>query len=126
MLPIRTQRPQNVRRQHHTFILQFLQRLCHAFAIVKNQKVGDQVIVFDDLQLLVSYVLLNQVGSEVDPLGKFVKALTPVSRALNDTSQFFTVHVFQKEASANNSSEFPKCIVQLVFPAGGAELTQDR
>jgi hypothetical protein len=32
---------------------------------MKNQQVGDQVIVFNDLQLLGAHVLLDQINSEV-------------------------------------------------------------
>jgi len=62
-----------------------------------------------------------KIGGEIDPLGKFVKALASVCRTLNDAPQLFAIHVFQKETGTDDPTEFPKGIIQLVFPAGGAE-----
>ena len=61
MLPVRTQRPQNFWRQFNTHILHLLQSFRHAFTIVEDQQIGDQVVIFDDFQLLIPNILLNQV-----------------------------------------------------------------
>ena len=43
-------------------------------AVVEDYKIGNQVIVFDNLQLIVANIFGDGIGSEINPLGELVKA----------------------------------------------------
>ena len=69
MRPIRTERCGQFRCQLHALGLQFLERLRHRMAVMEDHEIGNQVIVFDDLQLIVTHVFLDDVRSEIDRPG---------------------------------------------------------
>ena len=50
MRPVWTQPCEQLRREFHAIRLQLLQRLRDGVAIVEDHQVGDQVVVFDDLE----------------------------------------------------------------------------
>ncbi len=55
-------------------------------AIMENDQVCDQVIVFDDLQLVIANVFGDRIGSEINPLGELIEAFALVLRCLNDAA----------------------------------------
>ncbi len=63
-------------------------------AIVEDHKIGNQVIVLDNLQLVVANIFGDGIGPEIDPLGKLVEAFALVLRSLNDPAQVFIADVF--------------------------------
>ena len=56
MRPVRAERGGQFRRQLHSLRFQFLERLRHRMAVVGNHQVGNQMIVFDDFQLILSHI----------------------------------------------------------------------
>ena len=60
---------EQLRREFHAIRLQLLQRPRDGVAIVKDHQVGDQVVVFDNLELIVANVPGDGVGTKVGPLG---------------------------------------------------------
>jgi len=63
-------------------------------AVVEDHKIGDQVIVLDNLQLIVADIFSNGIGPEINPLGKLVEAFALILRSLNDATQVFIADVF--------------------------------
>ena len=117
---------EQLRREFHAIRLQLLQRLRDGAAIVEDHQVGDQVVVFDDLELIVANVLGDGVGAKVGPLGKIVEAFALVLRGLNDAAQVLIANVVEQERGANNPSKLAKREVQFVFAAGRAKFSQHR
>lgn|GEM_PF-4723590 len=94
-------------------------------AIVEDQQVCNQVIVFDDLQLIVADIVLDRVRAEIGPLRKLVETFALVLSRLNDLPKFTIADIFQKKHRAHDPTQLAKCEIQLVFPAGGAQLAQN-
>ena len=63
-------------------------------AVVEDHKIGDQVIVLDNLQLIVANIFGDGIGSEINPLGELVEAFALILRSLNDASQVFIADIF--------------------------------
>ena len=125
MRPIWTERGDQFRRQLHALSFQFLKRLRHRMAIVENHQVGNQMIVLDDFQLILAHIFLNGVRSEIGPLRKVVETFALVLRCLDDLAQLIIADIFQQEYGADDPAQLAKGEIQLVFPAGGAQLAQD-
>ena len=51
-------------------------------AVVEDHKIGDQVIVLDNLQLVVANIFGDGIGPEINPLGKLVEAFALILRSL--------------------------------------------
>jgi len=69
---------------------------------MEDQQVGNQMVVFNDFQLLIPNIFLYLVSSKVNPLSVFVETFTSVCRAVDDTTQFLVIHVFQQEAGTDD------------------------
>jgi hypothetical protein len=63
-------------------------------AVVEDHKIGDQMIVLDNLQLVVADIFGDGIGPEINPLSKLVEAFALVLRSLNDATQVFIANVF--------------------------------
>ena len=126
MRPVWAQPCEQLRREFHAIRLQLLQRLRDGAAIVEDHQVGDQVVVFDDLELIVANVLGDRVGAEIGPLGKIVEAFALVLRGLDDASQVLIANVVEQERGANHPPELAKREVQFVLSAGRAQFSQYR
>jgi hypothetical protein len=66
MRPVWAQPCEQLRREFHAIRLQFLQRPRDGVAIVEYHQVGDQVVVFDDLELIVANVLGDGVRGAME------------------------------------------------------------
>ena len=123
---VRAQPCEQLRREFHAIRLQLLQRLRDGASIVKDHQVGDQVVVFDDFELIVANVLSDRVGAEIGPLGKTVEAFALVLRGLNDAAQVLIANVVEQLRGTNHPSELAKREVQFVFAASRAKFAQHR
>ena len=94
-------------------------------AIVEDHQVGDKVVVLDDLELVVTHIVLNDVGTEIGPLRKLVETLALVLRRVDCLPEFVVADVFQQEAGSYNTPQFTEGVVELVLAAGGAKSAQD-
>jgi hypothetical protein len=55
---------------------------CHRIYIVKNETIGDQMIVFDELALLCSVVLrYNSIAAETHPLCEAIERLAFIGKS---------------------------------------------
>nr|WP_242522992.1 hypothetical protein [Thiocystis minor] len=107
-------------RPRLSFGFQFLRCLSHCVAVVENHSVGDQVVVFDGLQLVLPDILLARLGAEVNPLGELVETFAFVLGGLNQAPEFGIADVVEQEDRANHAAEFSKGIVEFVLAARGA------
>ena len=74
------------------------QCLGHGHHIVKDQQVGYEMIVFDELALLVSNALCSQCASaESDPLDKLIEAFALVRRSLDEPPQLNIGKIFEQK-----------------------------
>ena len=112
--------------EFNSFTRHLVQRLCHRMRVMKDQAVGDQMVILDALLLFDPIVLgTTPPLPECHPLRELIEALALVHRPLDDTAQFEVVDVVEQEIRADDSPEFAKRLVQPVVPAVGAEPAQD-
>ena len=78
MRPVRAEDCEQFRREDHPFCFQFLERLRDGMTVVENNQVGDQVIVFDGLELVVADVfgLPSLKDEQGRPDGRFSLQMT--------------------------------------------------
>lgn len=55
-------------------------------AVMEDHKVGDQVIVFDNFQLIIANIFSDGIVPKIDPLGELVEAFALILCCLNDTT----------------------------------------
>ena len=93
-----------------------LQRLRHGHDVVKDQQVGNQMVVFDELALLISDGLVRQcAASEGDPLGKLVEAFALVRRGLDEPSQLDIAQVVEQKTCSDDVAQLSKRKVEFAL-----------
>jgi hypothetical protein len=111
--------------KRNSFTRHLVQRLCHRMYVMKDQAVGDKMVILDALLPFDPVVLGAPSIAERHPLRELIEALALVHRSLDDTAQFEVIDVVEQEIRADDSSEFAKRLVQPIVPAVGAEPAKD-
>ena len=72
-------------------------------AIVKNHQISNQVVVFDDFQLIITNIFSNVVRSKINPLCELIEAFAFILCGLNDAAQISIADIFQQKKRANDT-----------------------
>jgi hypothetical protein len=71
--------------------------LGNGVAIMEDQQVGNQMIIFDDLQLIFPHIVFNSIRTEIYPLGKVIEAFEFVLGSMNYPAEFIVTDIFQQK-----------------------------
>ena len=125
--PKRRQSGQDLGRQFNSLLPHLSQGPAHAFYVVEDDHVSDQLAVLDDLALLVLDVLSNDpLAAKEHPFYEAVVLLALVGRSMDRFPNLVVIDVAQQEQRSDGLAKFPEGEVQLVLPAVGAQPAQDR
>ena len=104
--------------QYISLRLQILQHPRHAVDVVKDDHVGHQVAVLDDLALLMPDVLGDDaVAAKKQPLHEIVELFALVGRRVDAFPQLRVIDVFQQKLRSYHPAQLAERVVQLVLAA---------
>ncbi len=94
---------------------------------MEDQTVGDQMVVFDGLPLLIPAVLRDDAfAAEESPLEEAVEGFALVCGTLDGRPQMRVRDIAKQEAGADDSSKFAKGLIEAVLAAAGSQPAKDR
>ena len=104
-------------RNHMPLLDEFVHDFTLVMDIHKDQNVGHQMPILDDLALLIARIGGNDTPvAECDELNKVVEPLADGGGVIHGSSEFWLSQVFKQIGAANDLSELLKCIVQFILP----------
>ena len=62
---------------------------------MKDEQIGNQMIVFDDFKLIFTNIILNSVRAEISPFCKLIESFRFVLSSLNDMAKLIATDIFE-------------------------------
>src|SRR5665213_93367 len=94
--------------------------------VVEDQEIGDEVVVFDELALLVANPFGGQrATAEGDPLEKLIETFALVGRGLDQPPQLNIGKVVEQKACTDSMTQFPKNEIKFTLSRVGCQPAED-
>jgi hypothetical protein len=113
---IRAETGQRIRVQPHSFLSHLVEGFGHRAHVIKDQTVGHQMIVLDQLPLLIAVVFGQQPSAERHPLSEEIEILTLVQRADRNPTKFQIRNPIEQKLGAHNPADLPKRAMKAILP----------
>lgn len=102
--PVRSKCLQGLFVNGMAFRNQLIKNPTHFIYIIKDQKISNQVIVFNDFVLLMSEIFWDDLTSKSNPIGKLVELLTFIGGCADGSSQLNIMDILKEELSPYGSA----------------------